>query len=224
MNQLEKYAQAKALVDAMSNSLEPQQTHTNPELTLLLEANNRWTQPTKFSNDETTTGLSSRFVTGISSVKNTANTIVKKRLKFFNDLFEFNGTPKNKATNDIEQQMLGFLKTSTLDLQSFNDFFENHKKNFKNRYGLTDDLSTKAAIFNLLCAKKPVQRDSLLAIAKEMNYVDQIHIFHICTFPNITSEYQPNAANYFENHMFCTPPQTIELNHQQKLSQYQPNN
>ena len=67
MNQLEKYAQAKALVDAMSNSLEPQQTHTNPELTLLLEANNRWTQPKKFNKTETNTGLSSRFVTGISS-------------------------------------------------------------------------------------------------------------------------------------------------------------
>ena len=56
---------------------------------------------------------------------------MKKRLKFFNDLFKFNGTPQDEATNDIEQQMLGFLRTSTLDLQSFNDFFDKHKKILK---------------------------------------------------------------------------------------------
>ncbi|MBL6723112.1 MAG: hypothetical protein ISQ13_03775 [Candidatus Margulisbacteria bacterium] len=207
LSQLEKYAIGNAVILTLMEQSDSQPTSTKSALALILNAHNRWKKPKAFDQEETIAGHSNNIVSVITSLTNQTNEIVNDRLAFFIDIFKFTGTPNDSNTSDIEQETLILLTSETLNLSSFNGFYQNHKKVFKEGYGLTHDLSTKAAMFNLLCAKATLQqRKSLLAIAKEMSYVDQIHIFHICTFPNLNHEYQPNAANYFENHMFCTSP------------------
>ncbi len=207
LSQLEKYAKGNAVILTLMDQCDSQPTSTKSALALFLDTHNRWKNPKAFDQQETIAGHSNNIKSVITSLTNQTNKIVNDRLAFFIDLFKFTGTPNDSNTSDIEQEMLILLTSETLNLSSFNRFYENHKEGFKQRHDLTHDLSTKAAMFNLLCAKAtPIQRDSLLTIAKEMSYVDQIHIFHICTFPNLNHEYEPNAANYFENHMFCTSP------------------